>query len=227
MKTNSKADLLAFDLGVCTNALSWHFDQAAFALSRPDRDIAFGLIVKIRAITSEFSEIKTDSPLEVALTRLAEWLPSVDTEWWYEACEQESWSAISRLGLEAPDEVYFNEVRRHVPDVRRELQSAVIDSVLVTARQRLLFQLGQLLDEGTRPPEDARRVLDYLLPESTHCRNGDPGWDKTSGGEPRPWIRRVTPGTLPLPPAWEHRVFMYVTQLGIDGVLRPLAKRLE
>ena len=156
---DSATNLSAFNLGVFSNQLLWNLDQAVLARSERHRIAALGLVQRLQAIGADFTEMRTDEPLQVALSEIrkelpenvsqsrGEWLDdmlssgrdpsddSSDGEWWY-----------SHFGLDQK---------------RKRLWHVIVDATLQTAEQRLWFELGELIDSGRHRPDTGCHV--YLF----------------------------------------------------------------
>ena len=171
-------DLAAFELGVLASSLTGCFDLAAFALSSRHRNEISTKIVQLKAAVVNFPRstsratgyagapvsfaLTSVSRLSVVLNKVDTFLPELDCAWFHDAALNAEEFAANSEGVVPWGELYYQEMRHHVPAIRGELHDAVIDGVLETDRQRLMYQLGRLLDEGMHDPEVSRHVFDIV-----------------------------------------------------------------
>ena len=85
-KNDSAANLSTFNLGVFANQFLWNLDQAVVAGSEYHRVVALGLIRRLQVIGAEFTEMRTDAPLQIVLDKIRKQLPDNVSqeygEWW-------------------------------------------------------------------------------------------------------------------------------------------------
>ena len=212
---DSATNLSAFNLGVFSNQLLWNLDQAVLARSERHRIAALGLVQRLQAIGADFTEMRTDEPLQVALSEIrkelpenvsqsrGEWLDdmlssgrdpsddSSDGEWWY-----------SHFG---------------VGRERESLRRVIVDSTLHTPQQRLWFELGALIDSGRHRPDTGYHVYRFnpwlvgplpatTNPQSIEAINDGPESPLPIGNLPAaeqgPQLRTFEPGELPPRQEW-------------------------
>ena len=178
IQDNTATDLAAFDLGALSSSFMWSFDLAAFALSSRNRNEISTKIVQLTAQVVNFpittpgaagsagapvsDALTSVSRLSVVLNKADAFLRELDCEWFQNAASNAEEFAARSEGETAWGELYYQEMRHHVPAIRGELHDAIIDDVLSTDRQRLMYRLGSLIDEGMHDPEVARHVFDVV-----------------------------------------------------------------
>lgn len=201
---NCVDDLFAFDLGVLTNTLMWHYDQAVYVADEQQRKLALGLTERIRAKVACLP-LSASIPLINVVNRIQNCLRQLDFEDFQEAALIVMYEAHDRNEEPSGRVWYHQEMQSRVQDFRNELERAIADEVLTTARLRWSFHIGGLIDAGRHPRNVAEYVFGQEKIEHRSTPRSSPLVDAVSVTT-SPFLQTFRPGELPPEVGWWERV---------------------
>lgn len=197
MVSGSSSELLAFNLGILTNELMWHYDQAVYSVNKKQQLEALTLIERLRATVVYLPSAPTT--LLSLLDRMQSSLKCVDAEDLHETAITKMYAAgDDRAGGPLGAVWYRDEMSSSVYECRQELSRAVITEVLKSPRLEYLFMAGVLIDCGRHPQNVAEEIFSY---EEFPASPGTQDWPKK-----RPILRTFHSGQLAPEFGWVERV---------------------